>query len=283
MIKIENEFLRIEVATRGAELVGVYDKIRHKERMWSGHQKYWNRISPVLFPIIGRVKDNYTIIGKNRYELTQHGFLRDQTFVLHSQSEQHIGLKYCSEGRHLDVYPFDFEAILTYTLEQNELKISWEIKNMSQETMYYSIGGHPAFAIDPLEPYYFELSSHDFSQQFLLESAHIARQVPVNLSEPIMLTYDNFKDDARIYSNINRVCLLRESDDEAIEVRCEGFDFVGLWANTAHGYLPPFVCIEPWLGITDDLGSDHDFTHKRGIRTLNALEQETNSYTVIYR
>ena len=44
-----------------------------------------------------------------------------------------------------EVYPYDFELHISYQLRGKELEVEWQVKNRTAETMYFTIGGHPAF------------------------------------------------------------------------------------------------------------------------------------------
>lgn len=280
MISISNDLLTVSIKLHGAELVSVVESNGGIERMWRGTEDYWGKVSPILFPIVGRVKDNFTYINGSRYEMTQHGFLRDQVFELEEKNNDKVTLVYRSLGKHLEVYPFEFEVRVHYILDEGRLDVKWEVKNLSEETMLYSIGGHPAFAINPEDNYSFDLIGTKKSSLITIHDGHVDKEVPTDLPINVPVTYDELKNDAVIYSNIDTVILKNDKNDQRIEVTCEGFDFVGLWANTKHGHLPPFVCIEPWYGITDDVDSDHQFSSKKGIRSLEPGSFETTGYSI---
>lgn len=283
MITINNNLLKVSVKLHGAELVSAIEIESGLERMWRGTDDYWAKVSPILFPIVGRVKDNYTFINDERFEMTQHGFLRDQDFSLESLEDSKVTLVYKSLGNHIDVYPFEFEIRVHYILDGYRLEVKWEVKNCSEDEMLYSIGGHPAFAINPEDSYSFELMGSGENHLITIDEGHVDREVLVDLPVNVPVTYDVLKNDAVIYSNIDKVILKNSVNDQRIVVECEGFNYVGLWANTKHGHMPPFVCIEPWYGITDSVTSNHQFKEKSGIRTLLPSQSETLAYTIIYK
>lgn len=279
MILIENNELQVGINLKGAEMWRVYDKSKNEERLWNGDVTYWSRVSPVLFPNVGRVKNGFTFIDGERYELEQHGFLRDQMFEVENQTGTSVVFCFRSDGKFLNVYPYDFEARLSYELKGKTLDVVWDIKNLSDKTMFYSIGGHPAFMMDVNRSYHFELEGNDV-KLLTLEDGHIDKLLDADNNVSVDVNYENFKDDAVIYSNINRVELIDDFGNLHVAVDCEGFDFVGLWGNTKHGHMSPFVCIEPWLGITDDVNSDNIFHNKRGIRSILSGEVDHNLYTI---
>ena len=79
---LENNNLIIQVKDIGAELCRIFSKKDNTEYLWNGDSKYWGRHSPILFPIVGRLKDNETIIDNSLYKMNQHGFARDMNFEL---------------------------------------------------------------------------------------------------------------------------------------------------------------------------------------------------------
>ena len=86
---LKNAEITAVVESLGAELVSLTDRTG-TEYIWSADEKYWNRHSPILFPIVGRLKENkYKFEGKE-YSLPQHGFARDEEFELVSASEEEV-------------------------------------------------------------------------------------------------------------------------------------------------------------------------------------------------
>ena len=151
MRTIENDQLLIQINKRGAEVREVLHKESGRHYMWSGDPAYWGRVSPVLFPIVGRLKDDQYKIGDQTYELSQHGFLRDVDFDLFEEAKDKVAFQYQSNGRHVEQYPYEFTARIRYELSENGLTISWEIDHDGDDTMYFSIGGHPAFHVPLVE------------------------------------------------------------------------------------------------------------------------------------
>ena len=62
MNKIKNKSLIIKVKNKGAELTRIYYKPLNTQFVSNGNTKFCGRHSPILFPIVGRLKDNETII-----------------------------------------------------------------------------------------------------------------------------------------------------------------------------------------------------------------------------
>ena len=144
---IENSFLKISVSDHGAELTGIYDKTNDREILWQADPAYWKRHAPVLFPNVGRnYKDIWRLNGKE-YPSSQHGFARDSDFICTDITDTSLSFVLKSSEETLKVYPFAFALKITYTLKKHDLEVCWEVVNNDSETMYFTIGGHPAFRV----------------------------------------------------------------------------------------------------------------------------------------
>ena len=145
-VLIKNQKIEAVIKTKGAELFSL--KKDEKNYIWEINTDFWNKTSPILFPIVGVLKNNEYRYNNKTYKLPRHGFARDFDFEIISKSEDAVtfSLKYSDET--LKVYPFQFELRISYILEDSRLIVKYQIINLSDEKMLYSIGAHPAFAID---------------------------------------------------------------------------------------------------------------------------------------
>ena len=144
-VKLENEFLCVEIAEMGAEVTRIYDKTEDNEILWEGNPVYWKRHSPVLFPNVGKTYKNRVLINGTQYPTSQHGFARDNVFTCIEAANEKASFMLRSSEETKEVYPFDFELHINYKLNKKELTVEWQVKNCGDETMYFTIGGHPAF------------------------------------------------------------------------------------------------------------------------------------------
>ena len=147
MTIIENNDLRVVIKTDGAEL----DSIRHKhhdlEYLWQGDATFWGKKSPILFPIVGGLKDNSFQYEGKTYHLPRHGFARDKAFTVEQQSADKATFLLTSDEQTLEHYPFPFELRVHYALTNNTLSVTYAVKNTGDGTTYFSVGGHPAFNV----------------------------------------------------------------------------------------------------------------------------------------
>ncbi|MBR0611863.1 aldose 1-epimerase family protein [Bacillus safensis] len=291
MKTIENDQLLVQIHEKGAEVREVLDKESGRHYMWSGDPAYWGRVSPVLFPIVGRLMNDQYKIDDQTFELTQHGFLRDVNFSLYEETKHTVTFQYESRGRHVKQYPYEFTVRIRYELLENGLKISWEIDHDGEDTMYFSIGGHPAFRIPLVEGE----QTADYSLTLTASTEHLPVQYELRNSlvretekgiqlEPIQLRPELFQHDAMIFSHINRVSLTSGAG-HGVEVDLTGFPFVGIWSpyDQEQGTMAPFVCIEPWYGIADREGTNGQYKEKFGIQTLEKNEIFHAAYTIFFK
>ncbi|MCK1971874.1 aldose 1-epimerase family protein [Bacillus safensis] len=291
MRTIENDQLLVQIHEKGAEVREVLDKKSGRHYMWSGDPAYWGRVSPILFPIVGRLMNDQYKMDDQTFELTQHGFLRDVNFDLYEETEHTVTFQYESRSRHMKQYPYEFTARIRYELLENGLKISWEIDHDGDDTMYFSIGGHPAFRV----PLVAGEQAADYSLTLTPSTEHLPVQYELRNSlvrekgkgieiEPIQLRPELFQHDAMIFSHINRVSLTSRAG-HGVEVDLTGFPFVGIWSpyDQEKGTMAPFVCIEPWYGIADMEGTNGQYKEKFGIQTLEQNETFHATYTVFFK
>ncbi|CAH2714744.1 Protein LacX, plasmid [Neobacillus rhizosphaerae] len=292
MIVIENDWLKVEISNNGAEVRKVKHKNNGLDYMWTGDKAYWGRVSPVLFPIVGRLKeDRYQLDGKT-YEMSQHGFLRDVVFEVDEQTPTDVSFMFESTGRYIHVYPYDFKAIIRYILNEDTLVVRWEIINENKEEMYFSIGAHPAFRIpllenETIEDYslHFIAAANKNVMEYEIKNSLIDEKGMANDLSMIQLTDSLFEHDALIYSNINQITLASHKSNHGVEVIFEEFPFVGVWSKymDTGGKMAPFVCIEPWYGIADTYNTTGNLKKKFGINKLKPAESFQAKYKMKFK
>jgi galactose mutarotase-like enzyme len=275
---IENEQIRIVLDDKGAELLSFFHKLREQEIIWNGAPEYWPRHAPVLFPIVGRLKnDRYTMDGKV-FNLSQHGFARDSVFEAVEKRKDSVTFKMTDTEECLKKYPFSFSLGITYTLAKQSLNLDFEITNTGKERMPFSIGGHPGFACpffaaETLEDYAFYFEEDENCKRLFIEDGLIAGEDKFILNNKVLpLSEQLFLKDALILRDLRskKVHLGRlDGGGPKIEVDFSGFPFLGLWKRKG----APFVCIEPWLGLPDHKEKAAGLFDKEGIIILPPKEK----------
>lgn len=282
---IESNDLIIESKNSGAELTRIYSKKYNKEILWNGDSSFWGRHSPILFPIVGRLKDNETYIEDKLYNMSQHGFARDMEFEVIDETNSSIIYKLQSNEESKKFYPYEFELLIKYTLEENKLNIKWEVKNIDSRDIYFSIGAHPAFNIssrEELSNYYIEFKCKDNVNQISLEGPYYNEITSMSKLETLELNPKSFEKDAIIFTNIDELSIKNKKEDNYIKVSFEDFPLVGIWSPyyKDENLTAPFICVEPWHGLADSVNSDKVYKNKKFINKLNIGEIFITDYTI---
>ena len=106
--QISNEQISIQVDSMGAELKSLKKKDTDTEYMWEGDPAYWKRTSPVLFPLVGSLREGSFLLDGKRYPMGQHGFARDLEFRVKSEAANEIWFYLESDAQTLEKYPYAF-------------------------------------------------------------------------------------------------------------------------------------------------------------------------------
>ena len=274
MYSIENEHLHVVVASRGAELQSVINKAFGIEYMWSGDPVYWGKKSPVLFPVVGGLKNNQYTLNGQTYTLGRHGFARDREFLCTAQSESVVTFTLLADEQSLQVYPFPFRFLVTYTLAGNMLHVTYTVENTGDNNMYFSVGAHPAFRVPLVEgtsfdDYYLLFDAIEDTGRWPLSTEGLIKRhtVPVlHQANRLPLTKALFYEDALVFKHLRSSSIAIRSDltPHGLTVAFPGFPYMGIWnAKDAD-----FVCIEPWCGIADHTDVSGVLQEKEGINLL---------------
>jgi len=265
-ITISNATLTAKINPKGAELISL--KKADREYMWEGNPEFWGKHSPILFPIVGTLKDNSYLVNEQQFELSRHGFARDNEFKIVESSENKAVFSLSSSEATSKIYPFKFELKVIYTLVENQLQICYEITNNSKEEMPFSIGGHPAFALpEKFENYALLFEKQEVLKSFELENDLVSEKVTAfELDEKqFPLHYAIFEKDALIFKSMESKWIeILENQKPLLRFSYDDFPNFGIWTKTN----APFICLEPWLGYSDTFQSDGNLFNKEGIIAL---------------
>ena len=284
--------LEIETSGHGAELISI--KLDGIEKLHQGScvvdengKPYWGRHAPILFPIVGKLKENKTIITGNQYEMTQHGFARDMEFEEIFKDENNIKYVLKSNEQTLKKFPFKFELYVEYEInnknDANELIIKYVVINKDEKDMLFGLGGHPAFICDySSENYELEFENKEDRIEFYKLENGLIKEEPIKSileNNKIKLTKNIFDEDAIIMKHIhsNKIVLKDiKCNKNVLELDFKGFPYLAIWSKKG----APFVCIEPWQNHTDSVNSNGEFDKKEDISKLKSNEKFECSYKV---
>ncbi|TYA78446.1 aldose 1-epimerase family protein [Seonamhaeicola marinus] len=285
---LENDLLKISVKPIGAELCSIRSIKNNTEFMWQGDPDVWGSHAPNLFPIIGMLKEGKYIFNNKTYSIPKHGFIRhnpDIKLIKTTYNNLTYALRYSQEL--LKDYPFKFEFHISYTLKDDTIEVKHEVKNLDDKTLYFSVGGHPAFKCpvfsdENYNDYTLEFAHEELADTYLLNKANglVTQNTKriLNSTKTLPLEHRLFEDDALIFKNLKsrKVTLKSVKNDDILSVAYKDFDYLGIWAKTNGD----FICIEPWLGITDNDTTNQELTEKEGILSLAANKTFEASYYI---
>jgi galactose mutarotase-like enzyme len=283
---LSNEYLSVSISDKGAELQSIVHNGTGFEYMWSGNPDYWAKKSPVLFPIVGGLKNNTYHYSGNDYVLGRHGFARDRVFTVINQSAESILFELTSDAESLLVYPFQFVFQIGYQLTKNSIKVNYLIKNTDTKKLYFSVGAHPAFAVPfakdtVFEDYYLQFSQPEHTGIWPLSPEGLIKEESVPFlknEDKISLQKSLFYGDALVFTSLqsNTISILCHKHAHGIKVSYQQFPYMGIWsAKNAD-----FVCIEPWCGIADHVNATGKIEEKEGIHSLNTGEEFNRNWSV---
>jgi galactose mutarotase-like enzyme len=267
---ISNAFLTAKINHKGAELFSLQANDTKKEYIWEGNPEFWGKHSPVLFPIVGTLKNNSFQIEDATYQLPRHGFARDMTFEVINQTENSVIFSIQSSAETLKVYPFKFELQIIYALEAKKLNITYKVINKNQSQLPFSIGAHPAFALEGnFEEYELEFEKNEDLVYHLLENDLIsaATKTVEKQDNSVPLNYRLFENDALIFKSLeSKKLTISKNKIPFLKVNFQGFPHLGIWTKKD----APFLCIEPWYGYSDTNEATGNLFEKEGIQIIDA-------------
>jgi galactose mutarotase-like enzyme len=283
--EIKNEYIKAKIKSFGAELNSLQKIDDSLEYIWQGDKEFWARHSPILFPIVGRLKNDSYFYKNQKYNMSQHGFARDKEFEIVEKKDDFIEFKLSSDEKTLKIYPFSFELYLSYKLERNSLIVSYKVINKSDEKMLFSIGAHPAFNWSlekdlKKEDYFLEFEINNSKRYFLNELGLVFDSIDLKFEDKkLFLNEELFKNDALVFNdlNIKNLTFKNIRNENFIKLNFENFAYLGIWSKPSGS---PFLCIEPWFGVADEENASQNFEDKKGIINLQKDEIFSCFYSV---
>lgn len=288
MYHLKNDKLKISVQPTGAELCEISSIKHNTQFMWNANPDIWGSFAPNLFPIIGGLKENRFLYKGKYYTLPKHGLIRNSNAIaLANETENSLTFSFNYNKELLEHYPFKFEFNLTFTLIDNKIEVSHQVKNVDTKTLYFSVGGHPAFKC----PVFENESYNNYSLEFETKETAVTHQLNpdnglvsnntkavFNNSNILPLEHSLFNEDALIFKDLKsrKVTLTSKQNGKIITVSYPDFNYLGIWAKPNGN----FVCIEPWLGIADHESTNQILEEKEAILHLKPNKSFTATYVI---
>ena len=279
MIKLYNQKTTVEINEMGAELKSL--TCNNKEYIWRGEPEIWSFSAPLLFPICGGLKEDKYIFEGKEYHLSKHGYARTTLFEVENSDDTNAVFLHKSTPETKTVFPFDYELRVIYTLTDTSLKIKYKVDNIGDDTMYFSIGSHEGYYTpEGIEQYDVIFEKEETLEASALWGNLIGTQTqPILKESRVLPLYDKyFIVDALAFRKLeSRSCILRNRvNGKSLKLDFPFADYFLLW----HKHNSPYICLEPWAGIGDIVGSDYDITKKEGIIPLESGRTYTGEHTI---
>jgi galactose mutarotase-like enzyme len=281
-MRLENGQIQVEVSKRGAELQ-VLSKQGGPNRLWQVDEHYWNRVAPLLFPIVGKLKNDGSWVAEGNIQLRQHGFARDCDFDIRYQSSESVILTLADNPQTRQGFPFSFELEVEYRLQAERLMVQYTVCNLGQTDLPFSIGAHPGFALKgSLDEHRLVFGEPLTAERYWIENGlYTGASSPcLNQQKELSLNSEDFLQDAIVFKNSGIESVrLEHNSGPLVEMQLESaddFPYWGFWTKPG----APFFCLEPWAGLADSVDSSGNFLEKEGIRVLRPSECQSFSYSL---
>ena len=288
MVELSNDLLTVSLHPKGAEIISIVGNQDHINYMWKRDACQWANSAPILFPIVGAIKNDTCRIDGKEYHMTQHGFARHNEFEIKNQSQTEVTFTLVSNDEIIKQYPFLFELNVTYKLVENTLTCFINVKNKDHQTIYFQVGGHPAFACPFMEnessnDYYVEFSEYETRNQKVIDVAkrgmsHV--QLPFfDHEKRFFVRQQLFNNDAIVIKDFKseNISIKSLNHQKSIVFHMQGFDHVGLWTAKHVGGL---LAIEPWVGHADYVDFDGEFKEKESCVALDTDKEFNVQFAV---
>lgn len=276
---ISNGKLTAAIHSKGAELASLREA-SGREYIWEGDPAFWGKHAPVLFPIVGTLKDGQYRHGGKTYVLPRHGFARDMEFELASREDGKAVFSLKSTGETLSKFPFPFTFRIRYELDGETLSVTYDVRNDGPDTLLFNVGGHPAFALPgDFTEYSLRFAQPETPRYHLLENDLLSERTKrlELVSGRLALAHSLFEDDALVFKALESKSIEIEHRGQSfLRVDFADFPHLGLWTKPG----APFLCIEPWQGYSDTVAASGELAEKEGILPLASGGMFEASYRI---
>lgn len=277
--------LEAAVRTRGGELVSL--RRDGTEYIWGGDPSFWSGQNPVLFPIVGSLKNGQVDINGRTFEMDRHGFARRSEFTVVDRGGDFAVLELRESPETLARYPFPFALRVRHQLLEDGFSTAFTVENTGDVPMPFCVGAHTAFccplaAGERFEDYCLTFDRPEDAATLLLTPEGLLRS---GASEPMLqggvlpLDYEVFRRlDTVIFQGLQSrtVSLTRRDTGRGVRMDFSQFPMAAFWTKPG----APFLCLEPWQGCAACEDETGRFQDKPWAVTLAPGEQKTLAYTV---
>lgn len=288
MYQIKNDKLCVRVSDVGAQLTGLYSPVTEMEYLWQPGYETWPHSSMLLFPNPGRIAQDRVVIGGKVYPAMMHGFANDMPFDLVEHSRTKLILELKNNDYTRKYYPYAFRLQVEFILEGDTLIQNFRIVNDDDKPVYYCLGAHPGFYCplvlgEKAEDYTLTFDRPQLLEQYELEEN--TRLLTGNKTlylnkEAVIALHDHFFDNGPMLfegMDAGSVTLQSQKSGRFVEFGIQGFPNLCLWGVPTRMSL---IAVEPWIGTSDRVDTDHIWEHKPGIQSVQPGKENIHTLTL---
>lgn len=270
-----------EVETTGAQLRRLCNKKTGREILWSGDPQIWSGTAPVLFPVVGRLRNGAYRWQGREYRMPKHGFARDSVFTVQEATAETLVLVLQDSPQTREIYPFAFRLELAFRLQERGVRVEYTVDNPAKDALWFTLGSHPGFALPVAqEPYRVVFAQQETLELFRLRDGLLetAGQPYLCKQTEIALTPELFARDALIFKDIasRKISVVDRAGNVCVTLDTGGAPHLGIWAKEG----APYVCLEPWFGYDDPVDATGELTQKPGMIRLAPGGRFTTFYEI---
>ena len=275
-----------KVDSAGAQLMSV--TLDGGEYLWQRDERFWPRCAPVLFPIVGNIRDDRATSAQGEIKFGRHGLARNYEHALVEQGEDFLTYELLSSDDSREKFPYDFCLRMTYRIVDDALEQEFYVKNTGDVTLPFVVGGHPAFNVPaPGDDADFSDYCLKFAKAWSYTSPTISTETGLldwqnrftllEDSDTLPLTHELFDVDTLTFEDVpERTITLVGPAGHGMRVDFDGFDYLGVWSAPN----APFVALEPWCGTATRTDEDDVFEHKQGMMFLEPGESCVKTFVM---
>lgn len=280
--------LQAAADSRGGELISLRDA-GGTEYLWNGDPAFWPGRNPLLFPIVGNLKNGQVLFHGQPYSMSRHGFARDMDFSLLTRDDRSVLLELRDTPETLARYPFPFRLRVRHTLLERGFSTAFQVENTGAAPMPFCIGAHtaircPLHAGERFEDYQLVFDQPETAGTRLLTPAGLIRPDSREMlleDSPVLPLRRSLFDrlDTVILDGLRSrgVSLVHRETGRGVHLDFTGFPMAAFW--TKAGCEAPFLCMEPWHGCAAFENESGEFSNKPLCITLNSGEIADLSYS----
>ena len=269
---IENKYLKVSVSEVGAEPHSIV--AGGVERLWEADPAVWGKHAPLLFPLIGRMRDGYYELDGQPVAAQKHGFCRDRHFDVVAEEPARVVFRTADDEGTQAGYPFAFELQVEFALQDATLVKTHRVTNCGTRPLPFEVGGHEAYALLG-EDWQLDFAGIEGISCYGMNPDGALTLPQWRLPLPggaLRQTPEELSIDTFVMENVpGGSVTLQQGRGAKVTVDLGDFPYLGVWTMAGVG-AARYLCVEPWSALPDGTFIPRELAEKPGVRTLQPGE-----------